>query len=76
MQNYIEIPEMGLKLISPLLKKKSTAIYIDIELLSSPNGCKEKFLFKTLPLKMPVSPSLGFFHSERLSVCKLIIVCE
>ncbi len=31
---YIEISEMGLKIISPLLKK--IAIYIDSELLSSP----------------------------------------
>ncbi len=33
---YIEISEMGLKIILPLLKK-TIAIYIDIELLSSPN---------------------------------------
>ncbi len=36
---YIEISEMRLKIISPLLKK----LYIDIELLFSPNGeCFEK----------------------------------
>ncbi len=34
---YIEISEMCLKIISPLLKKNYIAIYIDIELLSSPS---------------------------------------
>ncbi len=34
---YIEISEMCLKIISPLLKKNYIAIHIDIELLSSPN---------------------------------------
>ncbi len=33
---YIEISEMCLKIISPLLKK-NIAIHTDIELLSSPN---------------------------------------
>ncbi len=51
---YIEISEMCLIIISPLLKKKYIAIHIDIELLSSPsykyNKVGKKILQKFLIL--------------------------